>query len=143
MHNLRYKKFIADGDSSVYSKIKQNVSYGLEVRKIECTNHVVKNYSKQLYKIKNDTKSVSLAARKIFTKDTIESLIKSVQGAIYANAHGDINRLKEDIRNTVNHVFENHFNCRDDICDRAGETVDDRTPELTNSGAHMVLWVSY
>ncbi|KAF2879117.1 hypothetical protein ILUMI_27056, partial [Ignelater luminosus] len=110
------------------------------VRKIECTNHVVKNYSKQLYKIKNDTKSVSLAARKMFTKDIIESLVKSVQGAIYANAHGDINRLKEDIRNTVNHVFENHFNCREDICDRAGETVDDRTPELTNSGAHHHIY---
>ncbi|KAF2901208.1 hypothetical protein ILUMI_04975 [Ignelater luminosus] len=36
----------------------------------------------------------------------------------------------------VNQVFETHFNCREDICDQADETVDNRTPELTNSGAH-------
>ncbi|KAF2891504.1 hypothetical protein ILUMI_14669, partial [Ignelater luminosus] len=30
MHGLRYKKFIADGDSTVYSRIKQHVSYGHE-----------------------------------------------------------------------------------------------------------------
>lgn len=34
MHNLRYKKFIADGDSSVYSKIKRNVFYGLQVHQL-------------------------------------------------------------------------------------------------------------
>ncbi|KAJ8916477.1 hypothetical protein NQ315_014696, partial [Exocentrus adspersus] len=28
-HDLKYKYFIADGDSTVFSKIKQNVSYGL------------------------------------------------------------------------------------------------------------------
>ncbi|KAF2887951.1 hypothetical protein ILUMI_18222, partial [Ignelater luminosus] len=70
--------------------------------------------------------------------EVTEPLLPSA-GAIYANAHGDINRLKEDIRNTVNHVFENHFNCREDICDRTGETVDERTPEL-NSGAHHHIY---
>lgn len=76
----------------------------------------------------------------MLTKDIIESLVKSLQGSIYANAHGDVNRLKEDIRNTVNHVFGNHFQCREDICDRAGETIDDRTPELTSSGAHHHIY---
>lgn len=28
MHNLKYKQFIADGDSSVYAKIQEKVPYG-------------------------------------------------------------------------------------------------------------------
>lgn len=31
MHNLRYKEFVADGDSSVYAKIVRQVPYGKEV----------------------------------------------------------------------------------------------------------------
>jgi hypothetical protein len=50
MHNLRYIQFIADGDA----KIKENVSYGRDVRKIECTtNHALKNYGKHLRKVKS------------------------------------------------------------------------------------------
>ncbi|KAJ8969611.1 hypothetical protein NQ317_001975 [Molorchus minor] len=52
MHEVKYSKFIADGDSSVYAKIKEKVTYGSEVVKVECMNHVLKNYSKSLYKIK-------------------------------------------------------------------------------------------
>lgn len=35
MHKLRYKKFIADGDSSVFAKIRQKVDYGIRVSKGE------------------------------------------------------------------------------------------------------------
>ncbi|KAF2883607.1 hypothetical protein ILUMI_22574 [Ignelater luminosus] len=78
------------------------------VEKIECTNHCVKNYTKQLYKIKNDIKGVAVEARKLLTKDVIEKLGTAVQKAIYANAHGDVTNLREDIRNLVKHVFGNH-----------------------------------
>jgi hypothetical protein len=56
MHNLRYIQFIADGDASVFEKIKENISYGKDVRKIECTtNHALKNYGRHLRKVKSDT----------------------------------------------------------------------------------------
>lgn len=45
-HGVQYLKFIVDGDSSVYAKIKQQVSYGDKVKKIECTNHALKNFGK-------------------------------------------------------------------------------------------------
>lgn len=51
MHRLRYTKFIADGDSSVYAKIKRLVSYRKDITKIECTNHVIKNYTSALHKV--------------------------------------------------------------------------------------------
>lgn len=36
MHGVKYKKFIADGDSTVFAKIRQNVDYGNEVVYIIC-----------------------------------------------------------------------------------------------------------
>lgn len=56
MHQIKYTRFIADGDSSVYSHLRQKVVYGHEILKTECKNHVIKNYGKQLYTIKKDTR---------------------------------------------------------------------------------------
>ncbi|XP_049822122.1 uncharacterized protein LOC126265272 [Aethina tumida] len=68
MHGLKYLKFIADGDSSVFKNIKEKVPYGHEVVKIECMNHVLKNFSKNLYKIKKDSQGVPVDARKMIQK---------------------------------------------------------------------------
>ena len=40
VHGVRYLKLIADGDSSVYAKIHEEVPiWGKYVTKIECSNH--------------------------------------------------------------------------------------------------------
>ena len=54
MHGLVYSILVADGDSSVYKKILDNDPYGkymVRVRKIECTNHLLRNFSKKINKI--------------------------------------------------------------------------------------------
>lgn len=51
MHGMRYLFFIGDGDSSVYSKLREKVSYGHMIKKTECKNHVIKNYTSALYKV--------------------------------------------------------------------------------------------
>lgn len=51
LHKLRYLSFIGDGDSSVFAKLKEKVSYGNMIKKIECKNHVIKNYTSALYKV--------------------------------------------------------------------------------------------
>lgn len=51
MHGLQYLSFIGDGDSSVYANLRKNVSYGQKITKIECKNHVVKNYTSALHKV--------------------------------------------------------------------------------------------
>ncbi|KAJ8914141.1 hypothetical protein NQ315_016219 [Exocentrus adspersus] len=89
MHKLKYLKFIADGDSSVFAKIRQEVPYGNMVHKIECKNHVIKNYGSALYKIKKDTAELENIA----------------QRCIYLNAHGTTDNLKKDLANGPNHVF--------------------------------------
>ncbi|KAF2891847.1 hypothetical protein ILUMI_14326, partial [Ignelater luminosus] len=78
-----------------------------EVTKVECMNHVIKNYGKSLYRIKQDTKSVSLEARKLLDEDVIAELVKAVQSAIYANTQ-NVDNLKPDIRNSLYHVYGNH-----------------------------------
>lgn len=46
MHNLIYSQIIGDGDSSVIKKIQLSKPYGKDiiVKKIECTNHILRNY---------------------------------------------------------------------------------------------------
>lgn len=51
MHGMRYLFFIGDGDSSVYSQLREKVSYGQMIKKTECKNHVIKNYTSALYKV--------------------------------------------------------------------------------------------
>ncbi|KAB0790406.1 hypothetical protein PPYR_15226, partial [Photinus pyralis] len=120
-HGLKYKKFIADGDSSVFAKIQENVPYGKEVFKIECTNHVIKNYGKRLHKMKTDTRSVSLSARKLLKADKIKDLQSIAQKAIFDNAQGDIGSLIEDLGNGPLHTFGQHSHCKDYYCTKVGE----------------------
>ncbi|XP_031333159.1 uncharacterized protein LOC116182246 [Photinus pyralis] len=142
MHNLRYKKFIADGDSTVYSHIRKRVSYGEQVVKIECTNHAIKNYSKHLYKLKSDTKNVALATRKLLSKDTIGALVKFAQKAIYANSHGDIATLKSDLRNSVKHVFGNHLECVEYLCSETKEEIGDKYQTLISIGGQHQIYAA-
>lgn len=49
MHGLKYHKLIGDGDSSVHQKVLEARPYGtLMVQKIECRNHMLRNFSKKI-----------------------------------------------------------------------------------------------
>ena len=43
IHGLRYLEFIGDGDSIVHQRLIEHVTYGKEIVKHECSNHVTKN----------------------------------------------------------------------------------------------------
>lgn len=61
MHNLIYDKLIGDGDSSVLKKIMLAKPYGrdMDVKKIECANHILRNYLNRLADITTKRKSSS------------------------------------------------------------------------------------
>ncbi|KAF0701763.1 Uncharacterized protein FWK35_00036722, partial [Aphis craccivora] len=61
MHNIIYHKLIGDGDSSVLKKIMLAKPYGnnLDVKKIECANHILRNYLNRLVDIATKRKSSS------------------------------------------------------------------------------------
>lgn len=50
MHNLVYDKLIGDGDSSVIKQLVLIKPYGPDfiIKKIECTNHLLRNYINRL-----------------------------------------------------------------------------------------------
>lgn len=49
MHGIIYKRLVGDGDSSVYNKLLESRPYGnVLVEKIECRNHLLRNFSKKI-----------------------------------------------------------------------------------------------
>lgn len=135
MHQLRYLQFIADGDSSVFYKIKQKVTYGNDVKKIECTNHALKNYGKNIRKVKNDTTN-DAKGRKILTLKKIGALTKRAQCSIYEHAkkeNPDPNLLREDLRLGLHHVFEDHSACHEGTCNDLGNQTKSVIPALKST----------
>lgn len=130
-HGLRYTRFIADGDSSVFSKIKREVTYGTSVTKVACKNHAVKNVGKALY---NCMKSLTTTAKKLLTTKKIKELQTVVMKIFYINAHGDVEKLKKDIGNTINHIYGDHANCSLDYCTKVGDTQGSKMAEVKDSG---------
>ncbi|KAF2878921.1 hypothetical protein ILUMI_27245 [Ignelater luminosus] len=90
------------------------------VVKIECTNHVIKNYGKRRYAKKNDTKNVSFMARKLLPYKRILELQKIAQKAIYDNVHGNVATLKRNLENEPYHVFQHHTDCVHYYCSTPG-----------------------
>lgn len=59
MHNIIYHKLIGDGDSSVTKKLSISQPYGPKclIKKIECKNHILRNYLSKLNDIAAKRKS--------------------------------------------------------------------------------------
>jgi hypothetical protein len=57
----------------------------------------------------------------------------SYRKAIYANAHGDVAQLKNDLKNSIFHVFGNHQKCTVHMCDKVGDLARNRTAVLTET----------
>nr|CAD7203603.1 unnamed protein product [Timema douglasi] len=110
MHNLRYKYIVSDGDSSTYAKIQHNVTYGRQVIKLECANHMVRNYTDKLHKIIRDTVH-DITARKELSQ-LIPRLTKGARAAI--TDAGDNVSNSDVLRDGLYHVFGQHSNCKHD-----------------------------
>lgn len=74
----------------------------------------------------------------MLTTNIIKKLEDSIKIAVSANS--DIDALRIDMRNTVNHVFGNHFSCKKSLCVHAGDLSEDKTPKLISSGAHHHIY---
>lgn len=61
MHNVIYDKLIGDGDSSVMNKLALSKPYGPEfyIKKIECINHILRNYCNRILDISTRRKCSS------------------------------------------------------------------------------------
>lgn len=118
MHGLIYGKLIGDGDSNVYTKLLSCAPYGplFHIQKIECKNHILRNYIAKLNDLKNNT-AYTVPQRKIMGCK-IEKLRIAASSAINfwtKNESQPFNErvleLQEDLSNGPRHVFGDHTLC--------------------------------
>ncbi|KAJ8671989.1 hypothetical protein QAD02_003248 [Eretmocerus hayati] len=125
-HGLIYNKFIGDGDSNFYKILKSANPYGewnIMPKKIECTNHLLRNFCKKIDKISKlkptkGRKKYYYEAREVISKKVM-TLRQALVGAIdrlrsttELSSQQKVKRLKLEIENIPYHVFGDHRGCR-------------------------------
>lgn len=127
MHGIKYHKLIADGDSSVHRKLIDSMPYGptLPVQKIECRNHILRNYCTKIHEICKNKKLGDMNLR-----DTVASSVPRLRTAVVSAIkyrknqtsdaeHTKVSELRKDILNSIHHTFGDHSGCqeREYFCD--------------------------
>lgn len=126
-HNLVYARFIGDGDSSVHLAVK-NTYPGMEVMKIECMLHAIRNVNTRLTRLSGpagtNANPVTQEERRLErAKKEFPKIGKVLRNMLlYFNQLGpspdNIRRLAEAILNIPNHTFGCHLNCIPDVKER-------------------------
>ena len=125
MHGLKYTRLIADGDSSTYKAILEAAPYGNQVvQKIECRNHILRNYSGHLREIAQRKRSTPLptAMRNLILQSSmrlrfgVATAIKARAAEQSVSLRSKTENLAKDIRNGPNHVFGQHDSCASYFC---------------------------
>jgi len=110
MYGIRYHKLIADGDKSVYKQILEARPYkNRTVEKIECKNHLLRNFCKKMREIATKKQAGKLENRKLL-QNNILRLRKGIVSAIqYRRKNKDNdNDLRNYILNSIDHIFGQH-----------------------------------
>ena len=128
-HGVRYMRLVGDGDSSVLSCIYSGVPlWGRYVRKIECVNHVLKNYRARLEQIVKDNPRFKGAGR--LTRKQIRRLTAGARAAIRMHAPTrNTTQLRHDLRNAPYHAFGDHSKCNPAFCHVRGSVTEEANEE--------------
>jgi len=134
IHGLIYKTVVADGDSSVYQAIVDNKPYRehmITVKKIECTNHLLRNLCKKLKAVTEITQPKMHRQRGfVEIRNEIKNNILNIRKEVIDAAtlrreerqpqHCQAIELQKDILNIPSHIFGEHKRCeaRGRICKR-------------------------
>ncbi|XP_076549399.1 uncharacterized protein LOC117605294 [Osmia lignaria lignaria] len=125
MHGLIYRTVVADGDSNVYHTIVNNKPYReqkVTVRKVECTNHLLRNLCKKLRHVAKKTQTKGHRARgyvahRNIIKKNILNIRRAVVLAVKARKqekgpqHIKARELQKDILSIPSHIFGEHKEC--------------------------------
>ncbi|XP_076301517.1 uncharacterized protein LOC143219390 [Lasioglossum baleicum] len=144
---LIYSTIIGDGDSSVYKTILDCDPYKtlVRVKKIECTNHLLRNFCNKMKEIVKKTPAG-------YYRRIVEACIRRMRtGIVKAAEHRanedlplaeKIRKLYEDITNVPSHVFGEHKRCNEIryFCDGTPkEDEENIVPDLTNIGVYQQI----
>jgi len=120
MYGIRYHKLIADGDSSVYKQILEARPYkNRTVEKIECKNHLLRNFCKKMREIATKKQAGKLENRKLLQNNILrlrKGIVSAIQYRI-KNKDND-NDLRNDILNSIDHIFGQHNKCPSYFCNK-------------------------
>ncbi|XP_031353734.1 uncharacterized protein LOC116178384 [Photinus pyralis] len=117
MYGLIYEKLIADGDSSCYKKILDTNPYeSVVVEKIECKNHLLRNFSRKIRELIKDTSSGPLILRKKIQQNQLRLRWAVCKAISFRKSEPiqfqeKVNNLKKDLGNCISHVFGEHKDC--------------------------------
>ncbi|KAL4126400.1 hypothetical protein QTP88_010622 [Uroleucon formosanum] len=123
LHGLKFNKLIGDGDSSVMKRLQEIQPYGPNffIEKIECTNHLLRNYASKLNTLAKVTK-YPLRVRKFIITNIIRfrsDITKSVKHWIKDSKLTKLQKIKEiqkDLANAPFHRLGQHVNCASYFC---------------------------
>lgn len=159
MYGAKYTKLIADGDSSVYSNILSARPYDETVVKIECRNHLLRNYSNKLKDIALNTReepnnaefdrASHLRSRKILRARIMRlrtAVVKAIAHRKKENGsyHEKAKNLSKDIINSPSHVFGEHLRCADlqYFCKGTGKPEElNHVPEMKRNQIYQKIMV--
>ncbi|XP_063215915.1 uncharacterized protein LOC134527292 [Bacillus rossius redtenbacheri] len=151
LYNVKYSKMIADGDSSCYKKILEARPYAnLTVEKIECRNHLLRNYCTKLRNLSEQHRIGSSSQRKLLLQKILK-LRRAVTEAVKHRKSEEMSLrekialLQADILNGPSHVFGDHSKCCQYFCSGPKEGEKNIVPELKMSELyeHIMKAVKY
>ncbi|KAJ8726738.1 hypothetical protein PYW08_015135 [Mythimna loreyi] len=144
-HGLIYNQYVADGDASTYASIRNARPYeDVTVGKVECKNHLLRNYCKGLLSISNNT-AYPIRARK-FLKDNYLRIRWGVDSSVKYWVKQNIpfsekmENIKNDITNGPYHIFGDHSKCASYFCsDEIKKRSENLVPELKLNGVFQKI----
>ena len=149
MHGLIYSEVVGDNDASVYATILHHDpyrDYNIEVMKIDCTNHLLRNMCKHLRDISKTPDARFLRIREfVELRKAIGKKSKEIRDEVdkatvrRQNEEGNLTQkagnLSQDLRVIPYHVFGQHNECqsRNIDCNINAEERND-VPQLEHYG---------
>ncbi|KAK4885390.1 hypothetical protein RN001_001661 [Aquatica leii] len=141
-HNLIYSKLIGDGDSSVYKKLTEIAPYGpsFYINKIECRNHLLRNYINKLSDLSKDSKYPKYRRDYICSPSSLGRFRNAVVKAIAHRKEETIpldtriDNLKNDILNSPYHILGRHQQCQKYFCNGAKDGEEDLVDVYSQCG---------
>lgn len=147
LHGLKFAYLVGDGDSSVMKKIMEAQPYNDRiVQKIECRNHLLRNYCSRLREL--TTKRISSCKKivPILQRNFLNQCIRRLRnGVVAAITHAlqvnaelphteQVRSLRADIHNGPYHVFGDHSKCADYFCTKKDSAEENWVTPMKGSG---------
>ncbi|XP_071055949.1 uncharacterized protein [Onthophagus taurus] len=152
MHGVRFNRLVGDGDSSIMKKLVKARPYGNRpVHKIECRNHLLRNYCNKIREISkrprsNSTnKPVPIAIRQSLKANILRLRIAIIKAMRHRALDSSVDLtekvtlLKKDILNSPHHIFGDHEKCEAYYCTGPKAREKNLVPDMTECGVFQDL----